>query len=1108
MTEHGSQESPVEGEAAGVEEAEAPPPPPEPWTPRRVGEWNAYYDMYVAAFVLLLALLGALTRIQPINTGLWSLLQAGRQVVATAAPVVTDASSIAGEGRRWVNIPWLFEVLNYELYATAASTLTPTPDPGASPTAATARGEQRAAGALIALNALVRLVTAWLLLGLRRKGPGLWWAAICTALALGVTLSPSAVETFAAPAAAGGEAVRLVSPSIATSLGGIAGPATVAPDTWGLMFLAIELLLLHHAINLGKAGRLYGLIPLFLIWANVDESFSFGLVALAAAVIGLAFDARRNPARPGPRAGLIVLASCLAATFLNPSHAFGVLGAFGTIFRAFGLGFGPPTPTPVSAFGKAFATQVGPGFVRSYQVYYVALVGLGLLSFALNRRRFSAGRLLMFAAASALWALALSFSAPFAAVFVFVVALNGQEWYLDTFGTEGRLGAGWVFWSTGGRLVTIAVVFLAIFRATTGWGNQPGDPQFGLGYNPDDFPFEAADSLRDLPIAGNVLNTTVAQGDAIAWRAAGKRKAFVDSRIHLYPRDIFEELAALRIALRDDRVEKWQPVLDAYKVGAVMIQVSGGSRDDSPITYARLMASPNWVPFYDDGAIAMFGRADEKASPADLAYFQANRLDADALAYRRPRPVPPWERPPTATSEVIDRVFQNRLMGRPQPHGEAARRWMSPIGIAPGTRYLPDPAHCLLAVREARIALSIKPDDANAFGRLIEAYRLLLIQESALIAGIPLTPENIPRILQSPQQARVLANRTRQLITAMNFAIQTLPPAKDAGDRVERANLNYMLAQLFIQNGVLDLARDRLTAIDGRPGELGDDFFRDQARLLGELKQRLAQVETQMNDMVIQRRAAPQEKAAFARSAGALGTAVRELEEANDAGGNPAGIRPVLVDLYCDSGQPDKALDVIGSLNIGDPSLDTGPGTASYRQGKVYFLLGNYDNAITLWRDRSIDEIRKQRSVQATAAGQALLNGDPTTATRLLLELPEKVSTQAEWEFEMALAALEGGFPPKFAAEHFQAALKLEPNLTARPVIAYYLEKLGEAVPPPRAPAAKPAEAPTTPPTADPGPAPAPTPAPAPPAEATRPADPPANPFEAKPTGSAPTPKP
>ena len=235
------------------------------------------------------------------------------------------------------------------------------------------------------------------------------------------------------------------------------------------------------------------------------------------------------------------------------------------------------------------------------------------------------------------------FSAPFAAVLVFALALNGQEWYQDTFGTEGRLGGGWVFWSTGGRLVTIAVVFLAIFRATTGWGSAPGDPGFGLGYNADDFPFEAADAIKNLPIAGNVLNTTVTQGGARRHRLAGRRQAQAVRRQPpppLSPRRVREDgRAPARPQGRQGRglgSRNWT----GYKVAAVMIQVSGDPRNDSPITFGRLMTSPNWVPFYDDGSIVMFGRADAKVAPADLAYFRANRLDADEMAYKRPRQGP------------------------------------------------------------------------------------------------------------------------------------------------------------------------------------------------------------------------------------------------------------------------------------------------------------------------------------------------------------------------------------------------------------------------------------------------------------------------------------
>ncbi len=103
MTDTGSKEKLADDEVAGATDAEAPAP--EPWTAQRVFEWNSYYDLYVAAFVILLAFLGTANKIPANNSAIWSLLQAGRQIAETRAPVVTDTTSIAGEGQRWVNIP-------------------------------------------------------------------------------------------------------------------------------------------------------------------------------------------------------------------------------------------------------------------------------------------------------------------------------------------------------------------------------------------------------------------------------------------------------------------------------------------------------------------------------------------------------------------------------------------------------------------------------------------------------------------------------------------------------------------------------------------------------------------------------------------------------------------------------------------------------------------------------------------------------------------------------------------------------------------------------------------------------------------------------------------
>ena len=169
------------------------------------------------------------------------------------------------------------------------------------------------------------------------------------------------------------------------------------------------------------------------------------------------------------------------------------------------------------------------------------------------------------------------------------------------------------------------------------------------------------------------------------------------------------------------------------------------------------MQSPNWVPFYDDGRIVMFGRADAPAS--DLAFFKANRLDPELRAFRTTHPVPGAERPPNPTS-WIDDIFQNRTFSRLQSRTESARRWLEgphaddPAATADAPP-IPEPARCLLAIQEARTALAHSPDDWIAYRRLKDAYRFLMIQEAAMLAGIPITPENANRIRSvAPEASR------------------------------------------------------------------------------------------------------------------------------------------------------------------------------------------------------------------------------------------------------------------------------------------------------------------------------------------------------------------
>ena len=325
------------------------------------------------------------------------------------------------------------------------------------------------------------------------------------------------------------------------------------------------------------------------------------------------------------------------------------------------------------------------------------------------------------------WAIFMGYRQEFAVVFAAVTAINGQEWYHDRFGTQGRLGFLPTLWSTGGRLVTLALLFFCVSVAITGWGRLPGEPAFRLLFRGQRLRLRS----RRIPGPATGYQGQHPQHDGRPGRCPDLEGLSGAEDVHRRPQCLHqpgsrEELRLLRVAIRDDAVDEWKPVLDRYGISAVMIDLAGaGGAVD---TYKRLTQSPNWIPFYDDGRVVIFGRAD--AREPDLATFKNNLLAPDLRAYRLAQAVPSADRPPTPTS-WIDDFFQNRLAGRPQTHTNAAARWLQGGTLEADQPTLPDPARCLLAIREARTALAKNPDDWVAYRLLEAAYRFLAQAETA-----------------------------------------------------------------------------------------------------------------------------------------------------------------------------------------------------------------------------------------------------------------------------------------------------------------------------------------------------------------------------------------
>jgi tetratricopeptide (TPR) repeat protein len=328
------------------------------------------------------------------------------------------------------------------------------------------------------------------------------------------------------------------------------------------------------------------------------------------------------------------------------------------------------------------------------------------------------------------------------------------------------------------------------------------------------------------------------------------------------------------------------------------------------------------------------------------------------------------------------------------------------------------------------------------------SYRFLMLQETALLAGIPLNQETQARVSMLSPNIELLTTRFRQRVTALSYAIATTPPPKSPEGRRELQGLNLELHKLFLQAGYLDLARDRLQLVldSGDVTDLPKEQRAQYQQLLEQLTQRVKQIEENLFEIQVERQAGPIEKAQYARTQGAPGIAITELEEADRGNMSPVVVRPQLVDLYCNTGQPDKAIDLLSMGASDDPNLGAEPGMSFLRQGQVYILLGNYLSASSLWQERAIPRLRYDRSMRALTLGQTMGRGELISVVNTAGMLPTLITRQAFWEYELAQCLLESGAPDR-AAEHFTNALKLVPEMPLRPIISYYLSKMGRPVP-------------------------------------------------------------
>ena len=208
----------------------------------------------------------------------------------------------------------------------------------------------------------------------------------------------------------------------------------MSPTTWGLLLFAFEAYVLFRAFTLGRGGALWLLIPTFVLWANIDQSFLTGLLVLAAAVVGLCLDgtnaaalisvpeksetaaasdkgelghdkseSERRPSPPRAMIGFIVLAYCAAACLLNPFTYRVYAGRDLPVHAALGASQESHDCRSAFVLRPLDSPERRQRMVSGCRRFIWPWSRLGLGSFLVNANRFSWSRFLPFALVSVIW---------------------------------------------------------------------------------------------------------------------------------------------------------------------------------------------------------------------------------------------------------------------------------------------------------------------------------------------------------------------------------------------------------------------------------------------------------------------------------------------------------------------------------------------------------------------------------------------------------------------------------------------------------------------------------------------------------------------------------
>lgn len=509
---------------------------------------------------------------------IWWHLAAGREMVETRDWLASDPFSSGAEGRPWVDVHWLFQLVSYGVH------------------------QWLGLGGLVVLKCLLLALGASLLYAALPSARASW--------ARGALVS----VLFAALVAA--RSLLLVRPVIGT-----------------LVLMAFFFLQLERFNRDGRARHLMWLLPAQVVWANFQGLSALGpalVGAYALAAVSWAWCGRAAgwPFGPdGPRgvteaqrsARLLVLATlgCCGGLWVTP---FGVDGATLPAKLLARL-----LPGEQVVFARQVAENQSPfvleGLTGGEMWHFKwALLALGVSVLIAGRRlRLSHACVLLGLGALAVVSnrnvlLLYWLGAPIFAINV------GCAWRVVPrhFRSNARLAAGLLNTACVAGLFAFSIV--AAHRETA--LSEP---------SPFRVPTASVERLTTLPSDGGRVFAADHYGGYLIWQLYPRFKPYIDTRLVLRSADEYAEY--LRLADEPDRFEAFQA---RHRFDYVVLPVLFPDRYQRLI--GHLYASSDWKLLFADGSEVLFGRADLVPSEPAVDAAQSEHLEQALAALGRQFP--------------------------------------------------------------------------------------------------------------------------------------------------------------------------------------------------------------------------------------------------------------------------------------------------------------------------------------------------------------------------------------------------------------------------------------------------------------------------------------